>query len=395
MKSTRRIIQLGFLLLTLVAVFVIQGNAEAWCPFGGIEALYTYISEGNLTCSLAVSNFYILGAVLLMTLLLRRAFCGYMCPIGTLSEWLQAGAARLGIRAVNVPPRWDRVLSLLKYVVLAVILYFTYRTSELVFRGYDPCYALLSRHGEDITVWAYVIAGGLIVASMVLLLPFCRWLCPLAAVLNPFSRFGLTRIRRNVDTCVDCGECTIACPMAIPVDRLTEVKAAHCISCMSCIEECPAGAEGALSWGPAGARSRRWPQGVLVAILLACTAGAVAANFALPLPSYVKTRGELPAVTATLELRIEGLGCRGNASLLIYFIERDDLYELPGYLKVEAWPGPGAARTRVTYEPTQCDESAIKEAITEPYHDELEHRWRYSPFQIAGYDPLGADDEDT
>ena len=299
------------------------------------------------------------------------------------------GAARLGIKAVTVPPQADRVLSMLKYVVLAVILYFTYRTSELVFRGYDPCYALLSRHGEDITIWAYVIAGVLIVASVVLMLPFCRWLCPLAAVLNPFSRFGVTRIRRDVDACVECGECTVACPMAIPVDRLTEVRAARCTSCMSCIQECPGGAEGALSWGPAGRKRRHWPQGVLVALLLACTAGAVAANFALPLPSYVKTRGELSAATATVELRVAGLGCRGNASLLMYFLERDDLYELPGYLKLEAWPGPGAARTRITYDPTECDEDAIKEAITEPYHDQLEQRWRYSPFEIEGYDQLG------
>ena len=117
MTFARRIVQFSFLLLTLVAVFLVGGNAEAWCPFGGVEALYTYAREGNLICSLGVSNFYILGGVLLSVLLLRRAFCGYVCPIGAISEWLQAAARRLRIRPRRVPYGLDRGLALLKYAV--------------------------------------------------------------------------------------------------------------------------------------------------------------------------------------------------------------------------------------------------------------------------------------
>ena len=210
MNTTRRILQFGFLALTLVGVYVFRGNCERWCPFGGVETLYTYVTEGSLTCSLAISNFYILGGVLVMTLLLRRVFCGYMCPIGTISDWLQRGAARMGVRSVRVSARVDGWLSLLKYVLLAVILFFTYRSAELVFRAFDPCYALISRHGTDITFWAYVVAGAVVVASLFMVMPFCRWLCPLAAVLNPFSRVGLTRIKRDSDACLDCGECATA-----------------------------------------------------------------------------------------------------------------------------------------------------------------------------------------
>ena len=78
----------------------------------------------------------------------------------------------------------DRVLSLGKYVVLAVVLYLTYRAGELIFRGFDPCYALISKHGEDITFWTYAVSGAVLAGSLVSSVPFCRWLCPLAAVLN-------------------------------------------------------------------------------------------------------------------------------------------------------------------------------------------------------------------
>ena len=375
-----------------------RGNAERWCPFGGVEAIYTYATEGNLVCSLGVSNFYILGAVLLTLLLLRRAFCGYACPIGAISEWLQAGAERLGVQSARVPYAADRVLAKLKYAVLAIILYFTWSHGELEFRVADPCYALISRHGEDITFWAYVVAGAIVIGSLFVTVPFCRWLCPLAAVMHPFSRFGLTRIKRDEDACIDCGLCSKVCPTAIPVDKVAQVTAARCMSCLSCVEVCPRDAEGALGWGPPKALGRFWPQAALIAILLGCLTGAVAAVYVFPLPSFIQVaegRNDAPMETATVELKVGNLGCRGNASLFCYFLERDDEYEVQGYLKTEAWPGPGIAPARIIYDPSRTDEAAIKEAITEPYYDPVAGVWRASPFEIEGHDPLGLFEDES
>jgi ferredoxin len=263
-----------------------------------------------------------------------------------------------------------------------------------MFRGFDPCYALLSRHGEDITFWAYVVSGAIIAGSLVVTMPFCRWLCPLAAVLSPLSRVGLTRVRRSRGSCIDCGECAAVCPMNIPVERVERVTAARCISCFKCVEACPTAEPAALSWGPPGRSSRAWPQAMLVAVMLLCIGGAVAASYAFPLPSFVQVRAAgpeapAPGKLATLDLNIDGLTCRGRATLFMGFVTRDDEFAIPGYLKVEAWPGPAAARTRVIYDPARTDEAAIKEAITEPYFDAWEKLWRPSPFVIQGYDPLG------
>jgi len=396
MKTTRRIVQFGFLALTVVGVFVVKGNAERWCPFGGVEAIYSYATEGNMLCSLGVSNFYILAAVLLSTLLLRRVFCGYMCPIGTVSEWLQSGARRIGVRALRVPGALDRVLGLLKYPVLAFILFITYRAGELLFREFDPCYALLSRHGEDITFWAYVVSGVIVVGSLVITIPFCRWLCPLAAVLNPFSRFGLTTVKRDTKLCTDCGVCSRACPMNIPVAERDRVDEARCISCLGCLEVCRTSATDALSWGPPKTLARSWPQAALIAIMLFCISGAVATTYAFPIPSFVQTfdqtRGTQPERTATLPMEVNNLSCRGNSTLFAFFIDRDDLYEIDGYLKIEAWPGPSPAQVLITYDPAMTDEGEIKQAITESYFDSEAGFWRHSPFDIEGYDPLDDDD---
>lgn len=420
MRRNRRVVQGCFLALVLVGVFGLHANCERWCPFGGVESLYTYWTEGNMLCSLGVSNFFILGGVLAATLLVRRAFCGYMCPLGTISEWLFRVGQRWQVPQVRVPVLWDRALSMLKYGVLVVVLVLTWRAGELIFRGFDPCYALISRHGEDITWWAYVVSALLIVASLVLLLPFCRWLCPLAAVLNLFSRFGLSGVQRDAEHCSECGKCARRCPMRIPVDRVQQVTAARCIACLECVAACPvpvarqsppaadpvdgclasaprlavAGVAPALHWGPVVARRQRWPQWLVIAILLCCTMGAVTTSYLVPVPSFVKRRGEAPLHTETVTLQIGDLTCRGRANLFGYFLDRDDLFAIPGYLHVAAWPGPGWADVQITFDPTQTDREALKHAITEPYFETEDNYWRPSPFQIQGYDPLEIPDLD-
>ena len=390
MRNMRRMVQAGFLAATLIGVFAVRGNAERWCPFGGVEALPAYWAAGNMVCSLGVSNFFALAALLASVLVLRRAFCGYLCPIGTISEWTGHLAARLGVRPLRVPRSWDRVLSLAPYAVLGTILCLTWRAGELVFRGCDPCYALLSRHGEDITFWAYVVSGGLVVGAVFVRVPFCRWACPLAAVMNPLSRFGLARVQRDGDVCSACGKCSAACPMSIPVDQHQEVRVARCTSCLECVRACPVSSSGGLTWGPSG---RRWPQVALVALLVVAIASAVGAAWALPLPSFVKEKesDQAPAATKTLELRIKGVRCRGTAQLLTYFLFRDDIAEVPGYLRVEAWPQEGYARVRITYDPERTGPEWIQEAIVLPYFDQFQGFERFSPFEIAGYAPWGED----
>ena len=124
------------------------------------------------------------------------------------------------------------------------------------------------------------------------------------------------------------------------------------------------------------------PHWVPLAVLLVTLGGSVAAAQLFPMASFTYERGERPAAVETVELEMEGLTCRGKASLLVFFLDRDDEFALPGYVKLEAWPGPEAARARVTFDPAQADAGLVREAVTQPYFNLAENLWRASPFVL-------------
>lgn len=241
MQKLRLASQLVFALL-LARLVLGGGDFEKWCPFGGIETLYLFFGHDTFTCSLGSSNLFVALAVILLALVARRAFCGWVCPLGAIGELFGRARDRfLPGRRYAPPEKVDRWLRLLKYPLLVLILALTAMALELVFRGFDPFYALASGHGEDITYWAYVVLGGFLVGAFFMRQPFCRYLCPLAATLDIPSRFGLLRIHRNGAACVGCKLCERVCDQGIPVAQVESVRHARCTQCLECLSVCPKG----------------------------------------------------------------------------------------------------------------------------------------------------------
>jgi polyferredoxin len=142
-RTTRHVLQGLVLVLILAGVYVFRKNVEVWCPFGGVECLSLYLHDGKMLCALGASNFFMLGAILLLTLGFRRAFCGYVCPVGAVAEAMRWVAGKLRIKRIEPPKKVDRVLSLSKYVVLAGVLWGTFAATELIARNADPCFAMI------------------------------------------------------------------------------------------------------------------------------------------------------------------------------------------------------------------------------------------------------------
>jgi polyferredoxin len=224
-------------------------TVETYCPFGGLEAAYSLLAQRQFTCSTGERNLALFGALLVLTIVARKSFCGWLCPLGAFSEWSGALGRRLfkrrrdahgrPLHALEPPRSLDRGLRWLRLPVLVVILFFTYRTGELVFRGYDPYYILFSANGHDVRAISYVVLAVVLIGVVLVPMAWCRYLCPLGVVLWPFSRVGRMRLERREDRCTGCGLCDRACPQSLDVSRTSVVRSGECTLCFECSERCP------------------------------------------------------------------------------------------------------------------------------------------------------------
>lgn len=217
-------------------------GVDALCPFGGLETLGSLLGGGGLIRRVALSSVLLLAAAVGTALVFRRAFCGRICPLGYLQELSGGIGKRLFGRRFTMPERLDRPARLLKYAVLGLVLYFTWRAGELVIREYDPWVAynhlssseLFTENAIALGVLVIVLLGSLFFDRF-----YCKYACPMGAFLGLISRFSIFKIRREQTACIDCGLCDRACPVNIRVSAGDTVTSPECIDCGECVAACP------------------------------------------------------------------------------------------------------------------------------------------------------------
>jgi polyferredoxin len=108
----------------------------------------------------------------------------------------------------------------------------------MVFREYDPWSALLSVAEFEVTT-AFVLLVAMLVMALVVERPFCRYACPLGAVIGIVGKASPVAVQRNASACLGCDLCNRACPMGLEVNSVTRVTDAQCIGCLDCVAACP------------------------------------------------------------------------------------------------------------------------------------------------------------
>lgn len=254
--SVRRWIQLGFLILILLisvnhTLFERGGgipvlsaaSLHALCPFGGVVSLYQVITAGTFVKKIHESSFILMGIGIVLAIAAGPLFCGWVCPFGTVQEFLGRLGRRFFGKRYNrlLPARVDGVLRYLRYLVLVLVVIVTARSGQLLFQNIDPYFALFNFWSGEVALSAFVVLAVVLLLSLVVERPFCKYACPYGAFLGLFNKIRIFRIRRNTTTCINCSGCDRSCPMNISVSRTEVVRDHQCISCLKCTSEyaCP------------------------------------------------------------------------------------------------------------------------------------------------------------
>jgi polyferredoxin len=258
---SRRLAQTGFLLTVLLigwefarfvhglergqVVGTRPAGVEAFLPIAALLSLRHLVSSGEVH-AVHPAGLVILLLALASGLLLKKAFCSWICPIGTLSELLATLSRRLVRRKLRLPPLVDRPLRSLKYLLLAFFLYvvFFQMGPQAVADFLDSPYnrladAKMLYFFERLSPVGATVLGVLALLSLVVPYFWCRYLCPYGALLGALSLLSPLKVTRHAPSCIDCSLCTRACPAYLPVERLTRVASDECFGCLSCVAACP------------------------------------------------------------------------------------------------------------------------------------------------------------
>lgn len=258
-------------------------GVEGWLPIAGLMNLKYFVLTGDVP-SIHPAAMFLLIAFLAISVLMKKAFCSWLCPIGTVSENLWKLGRKIFKKSLRVPRWLDLSLRSLKYLLLGFFGFFIAVMSAEQIAGFmQSPYAMVAdvkmlnfflHMGET----AAIVLLALVVLSVVIENFWCRYLCPYGALMGLVSVLSPVKIRRDKEACIDCGKCSKACPSHLAVDELVQIRSVECTACMECVAACPAG--NALQFAMAPARDanveKRWKGRVVGPV---ATAAAVVVLF--------------------------------------------------------------------------------------------------------------------
>ncbi len=293
-QGIRRTVQIAFLLLNVAigvqfylwvhyyetggatAAVSRPAGVEGWLPIAGLMNLKFFLLTHNVP-SIHPAGMFLIATFLTISFLFRKAFCSWLCPVGTISEGLWKFGRRLFRRNLHLPRWTDIPLRGLKYLLLGFFLWAVGSMSaqDIAMFLHSP-YGLIAdvkmlNFFRELSMVGAIVIGVLVVLSIFIQNFWCRYLCPYGALMGFASLISPMRIRRDPVACIDCAKCAKACPSQLPVDTLVSIKSAECTACMECVAVCPA--QGALDL--ALPRKRQVPVWAVAAGIAALFLGAV------------------------------------------------------------------------------------------------------------------------
>ena len=262
-QQTRRAVQFAFLLLNafLGVQFLLwvryyeshgatmyvdrPAGVDGWLPIAGLINLRYFLATRHIP-DIHPSALVLFGVFLAASMLLKKAFCSWLCPVGTLSEMAHKVGQRLFGRNFRIWLWLDLLLRGIKYLLLLLFVVFILlgMSADAVVTFLDAPYWAVSdvkmlRFFTHMSGTTMVVLVSLTSLSLFYKMFWCRYLCPYGALLGLASMISPFKIRRDASGCTGCRRCTAACPSGLEVHTCTAVSSPECTGCLTCTAHCP------------------------------------------------------------------------------------------------------------------------------------------------------------
>lgn len=245
---------------------------DGFLPIGALMSFKLWITRGVFD-PVHPAALVIFVSALVMSVTLKKSFCGWICPVGAFSEATFNLGRRLFGRNFKIPGYLDYPLRTVKYILMGFFVYVAFigmpASAVLVFLN-TPYWKIADvKMLEFFTKMTYttaVVLLALFVLSLLFKNFWCRYLCPYGALLGILSLLSPLKITRNDDACIHCRRCTEGCPSHLPVEKKFRIRSPECTGCLTCVSRCPS--KGALNMAlPTGKTLRPLVYVLLVVIL--------------------------------------------------------------------------------------------------------------------------------
>ena len=218
--------------------------------------------------------FFTIGAMIVILIFIGRAPCGWVCPIGTIQDFVTLPKRNKVRPAPNTESELRKIKAYIFVIVTGLAIWVGYATftgteeaivtalggfANDAFAPFNPAYILFVVLSQVdwpqsvatlwyITLWGFAllqVAFVIFIFVVSIWVPrwFCRWICPAGWLYSVFSREALIGIGRNPARCTPdtCNVCEVACPMNIRIRKYPyqHMHSPDCIMCLECKSKCP------------------------------------------------------------------------------------------------------------------------------------------------------------
>lgn len=256
-KNIRFIVQITILITVIIAslnhYLSTIGSEIPWisesifhyiCPICGVTSIYQFFASSTLwVVKLKSTLGIVISLAIMATIVFGPVICGFICPFGALQDLVARLGKKINKRKYNkfVHKKLDNILKYLRYITLVGAIYLTASSKVTLLESINPYHAFLGIFKLSVSMIGFIILSIILIASLFVQRPWCKYLCPYGAFLGLFNKIKVFRIIRKDSTCISCKKCSNVCPMSIDVHEKNAVRDLSCISCFECVGEkvCP------------------------------------------------------------------------------------------------------------------------------------------------------------